>query len=104
MAVFEGYMRVYLRTVGSSSAKVVYVEDWFNPRKRSKILGKSRKFILTFYMYNTANQHIVQTVPLNQKVDRDFLNDIIHQRVTDIEEEYPEQEFDLTQSYVNIRA
>lgn len=104
MAVFKGYMRVYIRTEGSSTARVEYTEDWLNSRKRAKILGKARRFILTFYMYNVHGQHIVQTVPLDQKVERDFLNDIIHQRVEDIKQEYPTEDFVLSKSYVNIRA
>lgn len=104
MAYFDGYMRIYIKTVGLPAAKTEFTEDWADPKIRKRILGKKRKFSITVYLYNTAGDHIVETMPLNFKGDQELLGDLILQEVNRMKKENPYQEFDLPSSYVNVRA
>jgi len=101
---FKGYMRMYVKTLHSKTNKVQYTEQWADNHKRSKILGKARKYSITIYLYNTSGQHIVETMPLSFKGSQETLSTLIHQEVNRMMQENPYQEFDLINSYINIRV
>ena len=108
MASFKGYMRLYAKTVGSKVSKTEYTEDWADPRKRHKILGKPRKYSLTFYLFNIEGEHMVTTIdPPKGKYARytqEDLGELIFVQVNKLMKENPYQEFDLINSYINVRA
>ena len=99
---------MYARTVGTKIAKTEYTEEWADPRKRSKILGKPRRYILTFYLYNTSGEHMVATIdpPKNKrhKYSMDDLSNLVYEHINKLMDENPYQDFDLVSTYINIRA
>ena len=104
MNAFKGYMRMYARTVGTQVAKTQYTEDWADPKIRKRILGKPRKYTITIYMYNVEGDHIVETMPLPVKGNKQTLSDLVFQQVNRMVSENPDQTIKLTDTYINIRA
>lgn len=104
MNAFEGYMRMYAKTVGTTKPKMQYTEDWADPKIRKRILGKKRKYTITIYMYNVEGDHIVETIPLPVKGCKDTLSYLVHDQVNRMVDENPDQTMKLTDTYINIRA
>lgn len=101
---FDGYMRMYAKTPYSKISRTQYTEDWADEHKRKKIMGKRRKYIITIYLYNTSGDHIVETTELDGKGDQEILGSVIHHEINRMMKENPEQEFDLINTYINIRV
>lgn len=100
----KGYMRIYLKTVGSTIPKIQYTEDWAKPKKRHKLLNKPRKYTLTCYIFNKEGDHVVESIDSEDKISHDTLSLMIVQESNRIMRSYPKQRFNLVDSYVNIRV
>lgn len=104
MSIFNGYMQVQLKTLGTHKPRTFYTEDWADDKKRKKILGKPRTFSVTIHLFNTAGQSAVETIPLPCKGDLLTLSRLIKDQVTRMMKENPYQEFDLVNSVANVRV
>lgn len=97
-------MQIQLKSVYSKTSRTFFTEDWADPKKRKKILGKPRSYSITIHLFNTSGQSAVETIPLPCKGDMETLSRLVKDQTTRMMEENPEQEFDLINSVANIRA
>lgn len=101
MAKLTGYMSIQVKTYGTGIPRIIYVGDWADEHKRTKHMGKPRKYNINVHLYNYKGEYIVYNVPLTHKCDKVGLKHI-HNLITSMLDEYPEQDFDLVNSTINV--
>lgn len=98
---FQGECKIPLDcdTIESFVARSRFTKDWLTPKKRKRILGKSRWYRVCLYLTNVSGGTFHSSNAPNIRLDADDLIQVLQVLTKDVMKQYPNQELDKAASY-----
>lgn len=96
------YLKLFLLTE-DLQPKMEYSGVFANPILRPQLMSKPQNYQMTFHVVTFDGEKAVITYALQSAVNSEMLKAKIKEFLVDIQQEHPDKELDLINSYVVIR-